>query len=131
MPTLKNCSEIEFLITRCFSILEANDASADDRSKIDALKCELVSFVNSYHKTENKQVSTLLAKHIKLTLYDNIQAIKNTVKNKLHVNTEVETHRANAQVTGEKQLIEEALKQKLGEIKNQPANWEQVILRKG
>jgi hypothetical protein len=54
-----------------------------------------------------------------------------TVKNKLHINTEVETHRANAQVAGEKQLIDEALKQKLGEIKNQPVNWEQVILKKG
>ena len=62
---------------------------------------------------------------------ENTTFLANTVKNKLHINTEVETHRANAQVAGEKQVIDEALKQKLGEIKNQPVNWEQVMLKKG
>jgi hypothetical protein len=62
---------------------------------------------------------------------ENTTFLANEVKNKLHINTEVETHRANAQVTGDKELIDEALKQKLGEIKSQPALWEQVILKKG
>ena len=62
---------------------------------------------------------------------ENTTTLANEVKNKLHINTQVETHRANAQVTGEKQLIDEALKQKLGEIKNQPVQWDQVILKNG
>ena len=62
---------------------------------------------------------------------ENTTLLATAVKNKLHIDTEIETHRANARVAGEKQLIDEALKQKLGELKNQPANWEQVILKKG
>ncbi len=62
---------------------------------------------------------------------ENTKLLANTVKNKLLINTEVETHRANAQVNGEKQLIDKALNQKLEEIKNQPISWEQVVLKKG
>ena len=62
---------------------------------------------------------------------ENTTLLANAVKNKLYVDTEVETHRTNARVSGEKQLIDEALKQKVGELQNQPATWEQVILKKG
>lgn len=63
--------------------------------------------------------------------FENTTLLANAVKNKVHINTEVETHRAKARVAGEKQLIDEALNQKLGELKNKPANWEQVVLKKG
>ena len=62
---------------------------------------------------------------------ENTSFLANTVKNKIFVNTEVETHRANAQVEGEKQLIDEALKQKLGSINSESINWEKIILKKG
>ena len=62
---------------------------------------------------------------------ENTTLLANTVKNKLNENTELGTHRSNAHVTGEKLLIDEALKQKVEEIKSQPATWEQVILKKG
>ncbi len=62
---------------------------------------------------------------------ENTTLLANTVKNKLNENTALGTHRSNAHVTGEKLLIDEALKQKVEEIKSQPATWEQVILKKG
>lgn len=61
---------------------------------------------------------------------ENTTLLATAIKNKLHIDTEIETHRSNARVAGEKQLIDEALKQKLGELKNQPVNWEEVILKK-
>jgi hypothetical protein len=62
---------------------------------------------------------------------ENTTLLANSIKNKLQIDTEVETHRAKARIAGDKQLIDEALKQKAEQIKNQPANWEQVILNKG
>jgi hypothetical protein len=83
MPTLQHCSEIKYFITRCFSILKVHASNNDDWSKIHALENKLVSFVDGYNEIENKQVSTLLAKHIKLALYENIKAIKDTVKSEI------------------------------------------------
>ncbi len=62
---------------------------------------------------------------------ENTTLLANTIKNKLQIDTEVETHRAKARIAGDKQLIDEALKQKAEQIKNQPASWEHVILNKG
>jgi len=57
--------------------------------------------------------------------------LANSVKNKLHYDTEVGTHKVNAQVDAEKKLIDEALAQRVEELKNRQLDWNEILLKKG
>lgn len=62
--------------------------------------------------------------------HENTSILSNAVKNKVFYDTEIGTHKVNARVAGEKKLIDEALAQKLRDLKNQPISWEEAVLNK-
>jgi Domain of unknown function (DUF4407) len=53
--------------------------------------------------------------------------LENQIRNVVKFDTETGTYKTNARVAAEKELIDNALKQRIGELKNKPLSWEDIF----
>ncbi len=57
--------------------------------------------------------------------------LENAVRNIVKYDTDIGTYRTNARIAAEKEMIDNALKQRIGELKNKPLSWDEIVLKKG
>lgn len=61
---------------------------------------------------------------------ENTSLLSNKIANSVKYNTEIGTHQVNAKIAAEKKLIDAALEQRVGSLKDQPINWDDVFMKR-
>ncbi|MFK7809041.1 MAG: DUF4407 domain-containing protein [Saprospiraceae bacterium] len=53
--------------------------------------------------------------------------LENSIRNLVRYDTDTGTYKTNARITAEQEMIDNALKQRIGELKNNPLGWDEVV----
>ena len=56
--------------------------------------------------------------------------LENSIRNIVKHDTEMGVYKTDARIAAEREMIDNALKQRIGELKNQTLSWDEVITKR-